>query len=337
MPINPNDFSINNIALDSQFKAEEYASRVIPNTGRQNVNQAMKTYKSNNATKNTLRFPIDTPKYYLEMQIAKYDRSNLFKLNFSTETTILLPLSNQIQDNDSVTYTEENAGPLLGNALNQLGVSGAIEKAKNALTNISSLSDGVKQLNDLFKTATDGQGTKQQLQQALAAGNAVTTGGVLEAAQGIAPVATNAALGFLGYSPNQFFTVLMKGPNYKSYVFVWKLFPKNLQESNQINNIILKLQNAKAPGTTAGGALWTFPNIFKLGYRPNTKYLHKFKPSVLEEIAVDYAPGGSAAFYAGTENPPEAVIISAKFKELEYWLTGDYNDRPNPFLEGGNV
>lgn len=326
MPINSNDFSIQNVILDSQFSAEDAASRIIPNGrgDRVNLQQKIREYTRNTTTSSTFRFPLDTPKYYMTLQIAEYSRSNLFNLNFQTLDTIILPMADQLVDNNSVAYTEEDLGIGVGSILE--GGYNTATAAKNIQTNGFSLDSLRELIQGLGQTA--GGITLQALQSALQAAPGATERTVTAAGQVLT-----------GYSPNQFFTVLLKSPVYKQYVFMWRLFPKNLRESNEIKNIIYKLNNAKAVGKAGGGAFWKFPKIFRLAYYPNSQYMHKFKPAVIEQLSVNYAPGGTPAFYAADEdqpNPPESVVIQVQFKELEYWLDGDYIDDNDPYNTNGN-
>lgn len=323
MPIDSNDFSVNNIILDSQIQSEDFASRVVGNArgGRANLTQALKDYKSVNTGNIILKFPSETPKYYMEMRMFDYSRTNLFRINIGSTKNIILPLTQSITDHDSVDYEIAELGIAAGNTL-QGGYG-----VKNAITN----AEGFDAKQAALSAA----------QAFLGAGAAIlgarTQPATPNSAQALsdALINQNNAQVLTGYSPNQFFTVLLKGPKYKSYQFAWKLFPKNRQESEAINQIIIEMQNAKAVGTELNGALWSFPKLFQLAYHPNSKYLHKFKPSVLVDFTADYAPGGAASFYAtpGDPNPPEAVLIAAQFLEIEYWLKGDYNDSNDPFTK----
>jgi hypothetical protein len=140
-----------------------------------------------------------------------------------------------------------------------------------------------------------------------------------------------------GYSPNEFFTVLLKGPDYKNYSFTWAFFPKNKEESDQIKNIVRTLNNAMAVKFAAGGTFWGFPNVFRLSYFPNSQYLNKFKNAAMKSLEIN-----SASFYAQPQgphsskpaNPPEAVIIKATFEEMEYWVDGDFTDNNYPLDVG---
>jgi len=321
-----NDFSIDTIVLNSQVQSQDFASRIYSNArgNRTNLTQSIQQWKSNNATRQAYRFPLDTPKYYMTIDISDYVRNDLFSLNFNSMFTIVLPMPNQLISHNAVAYDTVEIGTTTGLVGNSLWNTAG----KNLMTNIqngSDLKSTLSQLGDsLFNP--DAQAAAER-QTAFGTSLGVAAGQVL------APKPLeNAAQALAGYSPNQFFTVLLRGPTYNQYQFQWYLLPRNLRESNQIKDITNILNNAKAPGLALNGALWKFPKVFKLAYYPNIQYLNKFKPAVMTDFQVNFAPGGTPAFYAtnGTPNPPEAVVIAAQFTELEYWLEGDYIDDNNP-------
>ncbi len=168
-------------------------------------------------------------------------------------------------------------------------------------------------------------------------------GGMIGAATGslfssldnlVPPIATGA----FGVSLNEFVTILFRAPAYKQPVLSFHLAPRSYEESSAIRLILNKLNNAMSPGTTAAGTLFTFPNIFEVAYQPNPGWLYKFKPAVLEQMTVDYDGGGHVAFYrdqggqaSGANSPPESINITMQFREIEYWLNGDFKDTNNPY------
>lgn len=150
-----------------------------------------------------------------------------------------------------------------------------------------------------------------------------------------------------GYSPNQFFTILLKGPTYKRNEFIWKLSPNNPEEAMAINKIIRKLNNAMAPGfADSMGLLFSFPRVFTISIMPNSMYMFKFKPCVLENLTANYTGAGRNAFLradpitSGIEriplvtrkplNAPESIELRLRFMELEFWLTGDFRETNDP-------
>lgn len=265
------------------------------------------------------QFPQDLPKYYFNMKINKYSRQNLMSLGTLAQVgNVVLPLPVNISDSQAVSYTEENIGQALG-----LGI-GLAKDATSMIMGGKDVPGQMKNMADAGKTLVDGM-----------AGVGVAVGGqVLENLTG--QNATGAISALTGWSPNQFLTILLKGPQYKRYMFQWMLAAKNEQESVEINNIIRTLNNAMAPGLGLGGSIFTFPRVFENSFWPNSKYLYKFKPSVLTDFSVNYSAGGQPSFFrADTKTDglpaPESVQIGMQFTELEFWIRGDFNDNNDPY------
>lgn len=175
----------------------------------------------------------------------------------------------------------------------------------------------------------------------------------------------------LGLSVNQFKTVTLSNPSFRTHELNWKFSPKTFDESRRIREIIFGLKKGMAPRFTLANLAFAFPKVYSLMFIPNMHYLYKFKPCVLQELLVDYQGGNPApAFYnsQGTkesntdfsydstgrrgrgvtrerniqgvsykaeESPPESVVIKTRWLELEYWSQQDFErggvDSADPF------
>lgn len=287
-----------------------------------------------------LQFPADRPKYYLSMQIANYSRQSLLQLGTLTpRETIILPLPTQLIDAQGVSYQETSLGAF-GAAVQAVTNDGSIMKntidATNQLVTEGNLSGAFNKGVELLKDAA-------------AQGKNASLAGAAQGAAGIGANyalgesdATRAVAGVLGYSPNQFFTILLKGPQYKKHQFSWKFSPRNEQESRNLRLIIQKLNNYMAPGLRLSGAIFAFPQIFQLAFMPNSSYMFKFKPAVLESFTVNYAGSGIPAFYRASLatnnlNAPESIEIVCSFMELEYWIAGDFKNVEDGLLGSGSA
>lgn len=307
-----NDLSVVSQNLPNQY----YSSSVGPSNP--NVEESIANYTNLNTTTNTLVFPSDRPKYFFAINIGKYSRTNMNQINraaISSESAIVLPLPSQLQDVNETVWQEEELGFALGMAGQAAyGVKNVMDGSKGILDTLGSLAQGV------------GEG--------IAAGGTGFATGVLQGLLGVGGNIQSGAAVLSGYSPNQFLTVLFKGPKYKRHELSWKIVPKNHDESMVINKIIKTLNNAMAPELSGGGAFFSFPSIFNLALYPNSKYLFKFKPCVLETFYCNYTPGGVPAFFhqvGNDANPPEAVEFRMRFLELEFWLKGNYNETNDPY------
>ena len=134
-----------------------------------------------------------------------------------------------------------------------------------------------------------------------------------------------------GLSINTFKSVTLSAPQFRRHNLTFKMAPKDFNEAKAIQKIAYLLRRAMTPKRAAGGLLFEFPDIFLIAFSPNSKFLYKFKPCVLERINVDYTGGNQApGFYRQQGNPsnapPESVVITLQFLELEYWLDGNRSD-----------
>ena len=253
----------------------------------------------------TLQFPHDAPKYWMVLTISSYSRTNLTTVNTGNVLgAIRLPIPTQLEDVQRIEYDQSFAfGPGWGNltqaaadAANQIRQGGNIDPLA-AARRVGSVVGGV-----IASVAqADPTGT---LQTGAAALNA-----------------------FGGLAVNQFFTILLKGPQFKSYALDFVLQPRTAGESATIRDIIQVLRGAAAPDLTAGGLFWEFPNIVTPTFMPqgngNETYMYRFKPAVMTDVGVAYNPFGPPSFYRGT-GAPESVRLTIHFLELEYWLKRDF-------------
>lgn len=254
----------------------------------------------NNSSVNFLQFPKDRAKYFMTLGMSDYSRKgkNLMEMSLNVTDHITLPLPQQMVDNHGVNYEQKElhqlAGSTVGGFSELLGGNGSA-----AMSTFASGAFGV--LAGVAQSAIGGN-------------------------------FSDAAAAQFGVAVNQFLTVMLKGPQYKKHEFSWKLSPRNEQESEAVRRIILTLNNAIAPGVF--GPLFTFPKVFEIKFNPNENVLYKFKPAVIENMSVNYAPSGAPAFYRRT-NAPDSVEIRLQFLELEFWLKDQF--KGNSIVSSGSI
>lgn len=130
-----------------------------------------------------------------------------------------------------------------------------------------------------------------------------------------------------GAAPNEFLTMLFKGPSYKEFTLQFLISPHTPQQSIVFRKMVTDFKNAMAPSLTGGNLLFTYPNVFKITFNSTSggvkPFLYEFKPAVLKSFSVDYAPANVPSFYAGTDEP-ESFVLNMDFQEIEFWLAGDF-------------
>lgn len=249
-----------------------------------------------------LQFPSDQGKYYLTLTISRYSRQSLTSVGqLSPYQSISLPLPLNLKDIHTEEYREYEYGMIAGGMAEIMGLR----------TPEGQIATGVGMAAGSFASGV--------------------MGSLGLPSSGDAAV-VRAGAGLAGYAPNMFQTVLFKGPRFKQPKLSFTLCPKTARESQTIRDIIAMLNNAMAPrfGATFGSLLFEFPDIFQIAYNPNAGYLYKFKPAVLEQIQVNYAGGGNHVAFYREEGAPESVEIDLAFRELEYWVNGDFNTDNQP-------
>lgn len=275
------------------------------------------------STTTQLQFPSDRPKYYTTLQFSNY--------TFRTGTGGEAPnvgtswLLQQFQDLATSLQSSSNTNPTLGpEAQNWLqSLTNLLQAGQNRLNPVSSPQGSVVlplpiNLIDVHKVKYDEKPILPWVSiigQVLGAGTDVfKIGGAM-----------------VGLAPNYYYTIIFDRPEYKRHELTFKLAPRNYQEAAAIRDIIMELNNHMSPDIAGPGgtaAVFTFPDIVQVTLRPNAGFLFKFKPAVIESIAINYGAGNRKAFYhdmAGPgSNPPESVEFTLHLLEIEYWLKNQF-------------
>lgn len=278
--------------------------------------QRIDTSLSHLQTTKYLWYPKEELKYYVEFGISTYNRTNLDRVGvLNPHHRIRLPLPLQMLDNHHVSFV---MSPLMAFG------AGAALLGTAATKNTPQASQPV--------ISRDPK-TGAPIEQAQAFNDAVSATGKYIA--GKAPLGIGPAFqAFTGYSPNEFMTILLAGPQYKRNEFVWKFSPNSPDESRAINKIIRLFNNSMAPGIAAY-ILFTFPQVFTISFIPNSQYMFKMKPCILENMIVNYSAGGRNSFLRADSdtdniNAPESLEVRMRFLELEFWLHGDFIEDNRP-------
>ena len=232
----------------------------------------------------SLSFPSDTARYYMTLDVSTYSRPSTFSVKVNPSGRITLPLPLQMIDNHAISYEQKELGTQVGTGYNTVAGSqmgGAFNNLKDTLA--------------VFGRAG------------------------LDLAEKFVPLQD--AITAAGYAPNQFLTVLLKGPQYKKHSFTWKLSPRNEGETEVLRRIIANLNEWSSPSLDAGGLYFGWPKVFSLSFVPNGKMLYRFLPCVIENITVNYTSSSMPAFYRGTGGP-DTIEMNISFLELEFWLSG---------------
>lgn len=284
--------------------------------------------------KEPLRYPlkkIDAIDDYLKIDILKYippglgSGSSTFGLNSSDQTygnnskiqsklTIILPIPENIGDNNSADWTNSSIGPIEAYAASF--VTETISEPKKIYENAKSrLEEGIL----AAQTGLAQQGFKSG-----AAALAIRQ--VLGNDKGQRYMERGAGITF-----NQNIELLFTGVKMRpAFTFSFDMIPRSKKESDNIKEIIrsFKIYSSASKGLEGAPAQGLFlkaPHVFKLRYMSGLKehpFLNKFKICALVGMGCDYTAGGTYATYA--DGTPVNVRLNLSFQELTPIYTEDY-------------
>ena len=251
---------------------------------------------------------------YISIKFKSYERRSIFAQPFlRARGGITLPLPSSLQDATSVNWnasTKSAQSAAAGAAMEQL----IKPTDNNPYGGASNAFRG--SVKDNLSNGTD----------ALGAGAAAYGLSTLSDMFGGAGAQV---LGLKGLAQNPFMTMLFQSPNFKSHSFTWILAPKNAQESQMINAIILAFKFNMLPGLSGGGTggvMFSYPNIADIQLYPSNSYLYKFKPCAVKSVTADFAPNGPS-FFRDTFAPTH-ISLSVEFQEIEMWTKEALTDSP---------
>ena len=261
-----------------------------------------------------------------DVSVKGTNSKSLYTESIRTEGgVILLPMPSNIQDGNSVSYADDTldtlTGKIFGGASNVMGTQYNNNGKKIVQDNVK----------DFYKTLGDNviAGTKDILNsdlktiamKSLASQAANIFGGNVSINQVLAR--ENGQI----LNPNM--ELLFNGVTLRTFRFSFKMTPRDDKESGQIKYIIrsLKKNMAAKSGGKGKNTFLTTPNIFELRYRSGNgdhKFLHKFKPCALTDMAVNYTGENVYATYG--DGTPISMTMDLTFKELVPIYDLDYED-----------
>lgn len=252
---------------------------------------------------------------------------------------VKLPMPNDVSDSNNVNWGED--------AMNSLSaaITSAVTKdpAKvAAAAGIGALIQGLTGIQGLGKLGAmagifgnagvfgeEGKNLLKNERTGMVIGSAVSSRLLSLGGVNVSPEALLAR--GLGVIPNQNMELLFNSPTLRTFVFNWKLAPRDEYEANKINNIIRFFKQGMAVKTTAsraGGSslLLGTPNVFKLKFmtRDKTQLLGvgRIKECAITGCSVNYTPEGKWTAY--DLGQPSSILLTLRMQELEPIYASDY-------------
>ena len=232
----------------------------------------------------TYVFPGDIPKHHFSI----YEYSITRATGRQLQQIYVLPLPRTLSDSKSINY---NDGFNIIGSLSTLAAIGA----------------------QFTKTAQEGLEIGSRMLEGLISGT------------GQAAIKT---ISGGGLTLNNLNMVTLDIPQFQRFSLDFILAPKTKKESDELNMIIFNLKKYSHPEGSweAFGVklVLKFPRIYLMAFNPSPKYLYKFKPCVIENITINYAPSGTAFYKVDGESVPESVHMHLQCKELEVWVQENF-------------
>ena len=231
---------------------------------------------------------------------------------------ILLPIPANIQDTNSVKYTDGKMDALTA------------EVAKFATRTISASADDdpIQELQKAFKGAAEGIGnfTDNGTLQKLATNSLAAE--ALNALPGVSVTRDQLIARGSGGIVNPNMELLFNGVTLRTFRFSFKLTPRNDTESSSIETIIKVFKKNMAPKVAKRKQFLATPNIFDLQYMKGGEkhpFLNSFKSCALTDMSVNYTGDGTYATYH--DGTPVSMIMDLTFKEFEAVYDEDYDKK----------
>lgn len=281
--------------LFSSGEAETYTDAITRASDRKAVKGA----------KATMQFPGNIGKYFMSMQFAEYKRqSPEARAQLDFQQAFILPIPRELKEQISVNVDESSQGQVGG--LANLGAT-------------------------MFGTSQAGTALKDQA-GAMLYSFAVQKIGEMEKS-------TGEVIGqFMGAVPNPHVQAIFSGIPLRTHRFDWTFAPRNETESKELQRLIFALKAYSLPSfTRLGTAALQYPMLCQINMYPwdekeASDRLIVFKPAILRNVDINYAPQGMPAFFAGTELPT-MISFSLEFIETEIHTSNDYKRQGDSNLD----
>ena len=248
------------------------------------------------------------------------DANSRINQNLKTKYYIELPIPQEVNDSNSVTWGEDRMNAIeiatLSLAQQAMEMGGEEnEQQQRARQSISALTNNITMGN-----LTDD--TQSALRAALS-GFAINQFGSNVSAKSVISRSTGQIL-------NNNLELLFSGVNLRSFPFSFTFSPRSPKESDTVKAIIrsLKMSMAAKAGEFNGSAQGIFlksPDLFQLDYLKdgtNHPFLNRFKLTALTGMSVNYTNAGTYASY--NDGTPVNIRMNLTFKEINPIYSEDY-------------
>lgn len=272
-----------------------------------------------------------TNQNYMMLQVLEKSRGDKFQVQEgkSVGRVFIFPIPANLSVASKTDYENKGLGMLGAMGAGRLNTTGALDDVTNALmTGAGDVLDGVG-LNTGSDTQTAAAVSAVGISSFAASSigkkmgiSALGAGGLAGAAAGATVVES---LGLkAGLAVNPHLAVLFKGVGLRTFAFQYKFVARNQQESNQLRDIIKKLNYHMHPDYFAGNFAFKYPDEFRIEFSQNRKeWLFNIKDCVMTDMTVNYNGEGMPLFFEDVGGPV-SIDISMSFQETKIFTKRDY-------------
>ena len=248
------------------------------------------------------------------------DANTRISQNLKTKYYIELPIPQEVNDSNSVTWGEDRVNAI------ELATLSLAQKAMKGATGEEGQAQKARSFISAFTSGANIQGLTPETQDALRAslsGFAINQLGSQVSAKSVISRSTGQIL-------NNNLELLFSGVNLRSFPFTFTFSPRSPKESDTVKAIIrsLKMSMAAKAGEFNGSAQGIFlksPDLFQLDYLKDGKnhpFLNRFKLTALTGMSVNYTNAGTYASY--NDGTPVNLRMNLTFKEINPIYHEDY-------------
>ena len=294
-------FKTSSLKIQSSFTPTDFKGAGSSSIGKNGQTPEEARRANGNYKYDTMVYPADI-KYMTLFSFYKYERFSLSESPKSIPiATIALPMPSNLVEQFSVDYDTPSLGPVVGAATDAV-----INAFRPGGGGFSSLAP--KDFASAGKVAAEVAGAA-----GMNALKSLPAGG--ETLFNVTSIAA-------GVAPNPHLAVIFRNIGLREHSFSYKFAPNSEAELLLLKRIVKQLKHSMLPGMTeAAETLFTFPDTCKISFQPDETKPFKIKECVLKNLSVNYAPGGSPAFFRTGD--PTMVEISMTFGEISAYTRKD--------------
>jgi hypothetical protein len=246
-------------------------------------------------------FPSDAAPYNFQVMFGEYNPKLALRgrTDIKHDLMITLPIPANLMSVTGLDYASMDLGAFGG------------EGAK-AMEQIVNSANPIAALNELIKRAGSGDSYFKEALPIL----------IRRAVSGLAPTVGGVVDLIRGDTPNPHVAVTFNSVKLRTFTYSWRMSPSSRAESEQLHRIIKLLHSRILPSKQSAFTL-SYPNQCLIQIQPDPlNQLFAFKPAVVTDMSVNYAPSGIPSFFR--DNMPTEVELSLSFQEIQIRTSGDY-------------